>query len=148
MGIIQSVASVLWARRRQPQDVAYGVALGHERFGPRELLDQAVEAERAGFDFVSCSDHLTPWWDPADRTPAHCANAWVWHPVKAPQVSVSDRKFAMMAIVSADPARHVRQLKMIKGMGATAVAVMNVSAADPLGMLRMYSEKVLPELRG
>ena len=53
MGIIQSVASVLRARRRQPQDVAYGVALGHERFGPRELLDQAVEAERAGFDFVN-----------------------------------------------------------------------------------------------
>jgi hypothetical protein len=33
-------------------------------------------------------------------------------------------------------------------MGATAVAVMNVSAADPLGMIRMYGEKVLPELRG
>jgi coenzyme F420-dependent glucose-6-phosphate dehydrogenase len=339
----------MWARRRQPEDVAYGVALGHERFGPRELLDQAVAAERAGFDFVGCSDHLAPWWDPAGGTPAHCANAWVWlgaagqatsqvslgpavsaivhrynpvvmaqqaaalelmnpgraflavgsgeamnevpagldwpspatqlarteealgiitgllngetvtrqgryfraekarlydlpprrvpvymsafgpeaaaiagrladgvwtlaHPVKAPKViaayrkaaeeagrepgeiilqgvasvaetddlalessrewkatladepyaadvsdpaevgkmgeSVSDRKFATMAIVSADPARHVRQLKMIKGMGATAVAVMNVSAADPLGMLRMYGEKVLPELRG
>lgn len=58
--------------------MAYGVALGHERFGPRELLEQAVEAERAGFDFVGCSDHLTPWWDPASGTPAHCANAWVW----------------------------------------------------------------------
>jgi len=35
------------------------------------------------------------------------------------------------------------------GPGAgTAVAVMSVSAADPLGMLRMYGEKVLPELRG
>lgn len=59
-----------------------------------------------------------------------------------------DRKYTMMAIVSADPARHVRQLKAIRGMGATAVAVMNVSAADPLGMIKMYGERVLPELRG
>ena len=60
MGIVQSVQAVMWARKRQPHDVAYGVALGHERFSPRELLDQAVEAERAGFDFVGCSDHLAP----------------------------------------------------------------------------------------
>ena len=52
MGIVESVKAVMWARQRQPEDVAYGIALGHERFGPRELLDQAVEAERAGFDFV------------------------------------------------------------------------------------------------
>jgi coenzyme F420-dependent glucose-6-phosphate dehydrogenase len=348
MGIIQSVQAVMWARRRQPHDVAYGIALGHERFGPRELLDQAIEAERAGFDFVGCSDHLAPWWDPADGPPAHCANAWVWlgatgqatssvslgpavsaivhrynpvvmaqqaatlelmnpgraflavgsgeamnevpagldwpspaeqlarteealeiitalldgetvtragryfrasrarlydppprrlpvymsafgpkaaaiagrladgiwtlaHPVKAPKViaayraaaeqagrqpgeivlqgvaavadsndlalessrewkatladepyaedvsdpaevgaigeSISDRKYKMMAMVSADPARHVRQLKAIRGMGATAVAVMNVSGADPLGMIRLYGEQVLPQLR-
>jgi coenzyme F420-dependent glucose-6-phosphate dehydrogenase len=347
MGIVESVQAVMWARKRQPQDVAYGIALGHERFGPRELLDQAVAAERAGFDFVGCSDHLTPWWDPA-QTPAHCANAWVWlgaagqatssvslgpavsaivhrynpvvmaqqaatlelmnpgraflavgsgeamnevpagldwpspaeqlarteealeiitgllngetvstadrhfraqrarlyelpprrvpvymsafgpqaaaiagrladgiwtlaHPVKAPKViaayrkaaeeagrppgeiilqgvaavadssdlalessrewkatladepyaadvsdpaevgeigeGLPDRKYKMMAIVSADPARHVRQLKAIRGMGATAVAIMNVSAADPLGMIQLYGDRVLPELR-
>jgi coenzyme F420-dependent glucose-6-phosphate dehydrogenase len=349
MGIVESVQAVMWARKRQPQDVAYGITLGHERFGPRELLDQAAAAERAGFDFVGCSDHLAPWWDPATGTPAHCANAWVWlgaagqatssvslgpavssivhrynpvvmaqqaatlelmnpgraflavgsgeamnevpaglnwpspaqqlarteealqiitgllngetvtlagryfnasaarlydlpprrvpvymsafgphaaalagrladgiwtlaHPVKAPKViaayrkaaeqagrepgeiilqgiaavaasdalalessrewkatladepyaadvsepaqvgeigeSVSDRKFKMMAMVSADPAKHLRQLKAIQGMGATAVAVMNVSAADPLGMIQLYGERVLPELRG
>jgi len=78
MGIAESVRAVMWARRRQPDQVAYGMALGHERFSPRELLDQAVEAERAGFDLVCCSDHLAPWWDPAEGPPAHCANAWVW----------------------------------------------------------------------
>lgn len=61
---------------------------------------------------------------------------------------VTDRKYKMMAIVSADPTRHVRRLKAIRGMGATAVAVMNVSGADPLGMIRMYRDRVLPELRG
>lgn len=348
MGIAESVKAVRWARQRQPDDVAYGIALGHERFSPRELLDQAVEAERAGFDIVCCSDHLTPWWDPAAGPPAHCANAWVWlgaaghatsavslgpavsaivhryhpvvmaqqaatlelmnpgraflavgsgeamnevpaglrwpsvgeqlarteealeiitallngetvtrrgrffsadgarlydlpqrrlpvylsafgpqaaaiagrladgvwtlaHPVQAPRVisayrkachqagrepgeiilqglaaaadsgdvalqssrewkgtlagesyaddisdpaqigeageQVSDRKYKAMAIVSADPGTHTRQLKMMRAMGATAVVVMNVSGADPLGMVRMYGEHVLPALR-
>ncbi|HYY18159.1 MAG TPA: hypothetical protein VE864_04905 [Streptosporangiaceae bacterium] len=57
MGIVESVRAVRWARKRQPDQVAYGIALGHERFGPRELLDQAVAAERAGFDLICCSDH-------------------------------------------------------------------------------------------
>ncbi len=68
----------MWARRRRPDEVAFGVALGHERFAPSELIEQAVEAERAGFDAICCSDHLAPWWDPAQGPPAHCGNAWVW----------------------------------------------------------------------
>jgi coenzyme F420-dependent glucose-6-phosphate dehydrogenase len=348
MGIVESVRAVRWARKRQPDQVAYGIALGQERFGPRELLDQAVAAERAGFDLICCSDHLAPWWDPAQGTPAHCANAWVWlgaaghatsqaslgpavsaivhrynpvvmaqqaatlelmnpgraflgvgsgeamnevpagldwpppadqlarteealtiitrlldgetvtyegryfraqaarlydlperrvpvymsafgpraaaiagrladgvwtlaHPVKAPKViaayrqaaqeagrepgeiilqgvaaaaetddlalessrewkatladepyaedvadpaevgavgeSVSDRKYKMMAMLGPDPAKHVRQIKAMQAMGATAVVVMNVSGADPLGTVSLYGEHVLPQLR-
>jgi coenzyme F420-dependent glucose-6-phosphate dehydrogenase len=53
------------------------VALGHERFSPGDLLQQAIEAEQAGFDGVCCSDHLAPWW--TDRTaPTNSGNAWVW----------------------------------------------------------------------
>lgn len=78
MGVIESVRGVLWARKRRPEEVAYGISLAHERFSPPELLEQAKEAERAGFDAVCCSDHLGPWWDPSDGPPAHCGNAWVW----------------------------------------------------------------------
>ncbi len=78
MGIVESVRGVLWARKRQPEEVAYGLALGHERFSPSELLEQAIAAERAGFDAVCCSDHLAPWWSPEQGPPAHCGNAWVW----------------------------------------------------------------------
>ena len=39
----------------------YGPAF--EQFPPDQLLEQAVAAERAGFDGISCSDHLQPWWD-------------------------------------------------------------------------------------
>lgn len=348
MSVVQAAKAVLWARKRQPEDVAYGVALGHERFGPRELVNQALAAEDAGFDLVACSDHLAPWWDPAQGPPAHCGNAWVWlgatgevtssvslgtgvsslvhrynpvvmaqqiatlelmnpgraflgvgsgeamnevaagmrwpspaeqiarteealeiitalldgetvtrdgrffraegarlydvperrvpvymsafgpraaavagrladgiwtlaDPKKAPVViaayrkaceeagrepgeiilqgvaaaadsddlalqasrewkptladenyaedihdpaavgqtgeEISDRKFTMMAIVSSDPGTHVKRIKMLRGMGATAVVIMNVSGADPEGMIRMYGEHVLPQLR-
>jgi len=78
MGVLESVKGVLWARRRQPDDVAYGVSLAHERFSPDELVRQAVAAEEAGFDAICCSDHLAPWWEPGDPAPAACGNAWVW----------------------------------------------------------------------
>lgn len=77
MGLVESVQSVLWARRRQPDDVVYGVALAHERFAPDELLRQAVIAEEAGFDIICCSDHLTPWWTD-ELAPMNAGNAWVW----------------------------------------------------------------------
>lgn len=78
MGIAESIRGVLWARKRQPDEVAYGVALGSERFDPPSLLEQAIAAERAGFDAVCISDHLAPWWDPVKGPPAACGNAWVW----------------------------------------------------------------------
>jgi coenzyme F420-dependent glucose-6-phosphate dehydrogenase len=77
-GVVESIRGVLWARKRQPDEVAYGIALAQERYQPSELIDQAVAAERAGFDAVCCSDHLEPWWTPKSPTPAACGNAWVW----------------------------------------------------------------------
>jgi coenzyme F420-dependent glucose-6-phosphate dehydrogenase len=77
-GMVESVRGVLWARQRQPEEVAYAVSLGHERFSPAELVEQAMAAEEAGFDAVCSTDHLAPWWDPRQGPPAHCGNAWVW----------------------------------------------------------------------
>ncbi|HEV8097803.1 MAG TPA: LLM class flavin-dependent oxidoreductase, partial [Gaiellaceae bacterium] len=74
----RSVRGVLWARKRRPDTVSYLVALAQERFQPDELLEQAAEAERVGFDGICCSDHLEPWWSPDSPTPAACGNAWVW----------------------------------------------------------------------
>lgn len=45
----------------------------HEQFPPDDLLRQALEAERAGFDGIGCSDHLQPWWEGGEA-----GNAWVW----------------------------------------------------------------------
>src|SRR3954454_4764447 len=78
MGVVESIRSVMWARRRQPDDVVYGVSLAHERFAPDELLRQAVAAEECGFDIIACSDHLAPWWADGDPAPANSGNAWVF----------------------------------------------------------------------
>lgn len=41
----------------------YFYAPAFEQFPPEALLEQAIAAERAGFDGIACSDHLQPWWD-------------------------------------------------------------------------------------
>jgi coenzyme F420-dependent glucose-6-phosphate dehydrogenase len=53
--------------------VRYYHVCAHEQFPPGELLEQAVRAERAGFDGIACSDHLQPWWEPGES-----AHAWIW----------------------------------------------------------------------
>src|SRR5438477_11349949 len=77
MAVLSSVRAVRWARKHQPEQVQYYAALAQERFPPDDLLRQAVEAEQAGFDGVSCSDHLAPWWT-EDTAPTNSGSAWVW----------------------------------------------------------------------
>jgi coenzyme F420-dependent glucose-6-phosphate dehydrogenase len=50
----------------------YWLGLAHEQFPPEDLLRQAIEGERAGFDGIACSDHLQPWWEPGES-----GHAWV-----------------------------------------------------------------------
>ncbi|MQY06529.1 TIGR03557 family F420-dependent LLM class oxidoreductase [Actinomadura macrotermitis] len=49
-----------------------GYKLFAEAYGPKEIVRQAVEAERAGFDFVEISDHFHPWLYSQD----HSGFAW------------------------------------------------------------------------
>lgn len=51
----------------------YWYSASHEQFPPSALIDQAVAAERAGFDGVGCSDHFQPWWPGGES-----GQAWVW----------------------------------------------------------------------
>ena len=45
-----------------------------EQFGPRRLLDYAIEAERLGFDSVFVSDHFQPW----RHSDGHAPFAFSW----------------------------------------------------------------------
>jgi G6PDH family F420-dependent oxidoreductase len=46
-----------------------GYKLMSEEFGPHELVDCAVRAEAAGFEFASISDHFFPWLDEQGHAP-------------------------------------------------------------------------------
>ncbi len=50
-----------------------GYHCGSEQFPPAELVELAVEAERAGFQGVTVSDHFHPWQD----NQGHAGHAWV-----------------------------------------------------------------------
>lgn len=58
--------------------LAHPLKLGYkasaEQFGPRELLNFSVEAERLGFDSVWISDHFQPW----RHTDGHAPQAFAW----------------------------------------------------------------------
>jgi coenzyme F420-dependent glucose-6-phosphate dehydrogenase len=60
---------------------------------------------------------------------------------------ISDTMFKAMGLIGADPAQHVRKIKAMQQLGATAIVIMNISGADPLGTIRTYGEHVLPALR-
>jgi coenzyme F420-dependent glucose-6-phosphate dehydrogenase len=51
-----------------------GYKASAEQFGPRELLNFAIEAEECGFDSVWVSDHFQPW----RHTGGHAPQAFVW----------------------------------------------------------------------
>jgi coenzyme F420-dependent glucose-6-phosphate dehydrogenase len=49
----------------------YGAA--QEEFSPEDLLRHAIAAAAAGFEGISTSDHLQPWWEPGES-----GHAWIW----------------------------------------------------------------------
>jgi coenzyme F420-dependent glucose-6-phosphate dehydrogenase len=53
-----------------PAKLQLGYKASSEQFGPTELSDFAVEAERLGFDSVFVSDHLQPWRHHGGHAPA------------------------------------------------------------------------------
>src|SRR3954470_9622295 len=57
----------------------YFFGASHEQLPPEALLQQAVAAEQAGFDGLSASDHLQPWWEPGEA-----GHTWVWLPAPPP----------------------------------------------------------------
>jgi coenzyme F420-dependent glucose-6-phosphate dehydrogenase len=74
-----------------------------------------------------------------------------WHDPRAmyehAEETISDDDYKEKAIISADPAEHVKKLRELIEMGATTIAVMNCSGADPEGMIEVYGDHVLPKLR-
>ena len=54
--------------------VVIGYHASHEQHPPSRLLEDARQAEAAGFDAISCSDHITPW----SERQGESGFAWSW----------------------------------------------------------------------
>ena len=50
----------------------FGYTLMTEQNGPKDLVQNAISAERTGFDFEVISDHFSPWL----ASQGHAPNAW------------------------------------------------------------------------
>lgn len=62
---------------------SFGLTLSSEEHPPQHLVDTAVAAEEAGFDFVSISDHFHPWISEQGHSP------FVWSVLGAISASTS-----------------------------------------------------------
>ena len=66
--------------------VEHGLTLSSEEHSPARLVEIAVAAEEAGFDFVSISDHFHPWISEQGHSP------FVWSVLGALSHATSDLK--------------------------------------------------------
>jgi coenzyme F420-dependent glucose-6-phosphate dehydrogenase len=102
-------------------------------------------------------------WGPDDEAALEGCRVWKgsqpkefyrddWHDPQAMyeegERQVSDGELKEALIVAADPDTHVERIREVEAMGATAVALMNNSGADPLGAIDVYKSSVLPRLQG
>ncbi|TMD44254.1 MAG: LLM class flavin-dependent oxidoreductase, partial [Chloroflexi bacterium] len=51
----------------------FGYKAGTEQFPPTALLQNAIDAEKAGFDTLDVSDHFHPWSEEGQA-----AFTWTW----------------------------------------------------------------------
>ena len=62
------------------------------------------------------------------------------------QKQISDEDLKEAIFISSDPEVHADRIREAEKLGATVMALMNVSGADPHGAIKVYGEQVLPAL--
>jgi coenzyme F420-dependent glucose-6-phosphate dehydrogenase len=74
-----------------------------------------------------------------------------WHDPKAmyenAEQQVSDEEFEEALVISSDAEVHAERIREIEKLGATTLALMNCSGADPHGAIEVYGRDVLPALK-
>ena len=74
-----------------------------------------------------------------------------WHDPKAmhehAEAQVSDEDLAEALAISSDPEVHADRIREAEKLGATTMALMNCSGADPHGAVAVYGRDVLPALK-
>jgi hypothetical protein len=59
---------------------------------------------------------------------------------------VSDEELKEALVLSSDPEVHIERIREAEKLGATTMALMNVSGAAPERAVEVYGEQVLPAL--
>lgn len=103
-------------------------------FSWAESDDAALEAVRK-WKGAQPEDHYTDDW--------HRPRAMYQHG----EEEMSDEEFKENAIISSDPAEHVKRIQELEALGATVIVLQNNSGADPLKAIEVYGREVLPQLR-
>lgn len=62
------------------------------------------------------------------------------------EANVSDEELREALIIASEPEHHAERIREVERMGATTVALMNNSGADPQRAIEVYAESVLPKL--
>jgi coenzyme F420-dependent glucose-6-phosphate dehydrogenase len=99
-----------------------------------ETDDAALEGARKWKGAQPPEYYVDDWHDP-QRMYRHA------------EETISDDEYRKQAVISSDPAEHVKRLWALKELGATSIGVLNCSGTDPEGAIRVYGEEVLPKLR-
>lgn len=77
---------------------SFGYTLMTEQSGPRELVDYALGAEEAGFDFEVMSDHYSPWLTEQGHAP------YAWATLGA--VAHATRRVGLMTYITCPTIRY------------------------------------------
>jgi len=78
--------------------VSIGYTIMGEQAGPKQLVEDAVRAEQAGFDFLAASDHHAPWLEEQGHSP------YVWSVLGA--VAHATERIGLMTYVTCPTMRY------------------------------------------
>jgi coenzyme F420-dependent glucose-6-phosphate dehydrogenase len=152
----------------QAAEVAARLGDGVWTMGDPEMANPVIEAYRSACDDAGKEPgeiilQAGFSWAEDDDAALEGARVWKstqvddyftddWHDPKAmyerAEKEVSDDDFKEAYIVSSDPEQHVERIREIEEIGATVVCLQNGSGSAPERALEVYSESVLPALRG
>jgi len=127
--VIDAYRSACEEAGRQPGEIVLQV-----QFSWAEDDDAALEGARAWKGAQPDEFYTDDWHDP---------KAMYEHA----EQQVSDEEFKEALIISADPEVHADRIREVEKLGATVVALMNCSGADPHRAIEVYGADVLPALR-
>jgi G6PDH family F420-dependent oxidoreductase len=106
----------------------FGYTLLCEQAGPRQLIDDALRAERAGFDFAVVSDHYSPWLEEQGHAP------FAWSVLGA--VAYATRELKLLSFVTCPIRRYhpaiVAQMAGTVGAIAPGRFTLGVGAGENL----------------